>query len=41
MAYIEMDYILTDKGLEEKKKVEQITLDYFSSAGYIPNVQTE
>ena len=36
MAYIEMDYILTDKGLEEKKTVEQITLDYFSSAGYIP-----
>lgn len=37
MAYIEMDYILTDKGLKEKKTVEQITHEYFSDTGYTLN----
>lgn len=32
-----MDYILTDKGLEEKKTVEQITHEYFSGIGYTLN----
>ena len=34
MAYIEMNYILTDKELEENKTVEQITHEYFSGTGY-------
>ena len=34
MAYIEVDYILTDKGLEENKTVEQITLEYLSGTGF-------
>ena len=34
MAYIEMNYILTDKELEENKTVEQITHEYFSGTEY-------
>lgn len=34
MAYIELDYILIEKQLDDEKTVEQITLDYFCKTGY-------